>query len=529
MQKSNNYQTLSRNFIIMSVSLPNKPTRTSTSRLYGIIAGLAGFFIVAFFFDLDPKHPEITCALAVTIIMAIWWISEAVPIAITSLLPVALFPVCGVADGQVVSSAYFNHVIFLFMGGFLMALAMEKWNLHKRIALKILLMVGLSPASILFGFMFATAFLSMWISNTATAMMMVPIVISVTGEMERKLSPGEARKYGIGLLLGVAYSASVGGMATLVGTPPNLAFSRIFTIMFPEAPEISFSEWMSLGLPIAVVMFFVVYFYLSFLFLPKKNSKGTGKQQIKEAYQELGPVKKEEKIVLAAFIILAFLWIFRKDLDLGFVLIPGWARLFPYPEYLNDGTSAMIIGINLFLIPSTQKNDMIMDWTTARRLPWRIILLFGGGFALAEGLASSGFSAWFGDQLSFLSGVHPLLMIFIIALMLSFLTEITSNTATTQIILPILASMAVSMKVHPLLFMLPATLAASMAFMLPVATPPNAIVFGTNRLTIKTMAKNGFLLNLIGVILVSLMVYYLGGMLSDVPLSELPVWAIKSR
>lgn len=495
-------------------------------KLISLSSGALLFMLILLFFDLDPGHPEVTAAFAVAALMSVWWITEAIPIAATALLPVVLFPLLGVADGKEVSSAYFNHIIFLFIGGFLMALTMERWNLHKRIALKILLVVGMSPAKILFGFMAATAFLSMWISNTATAMMMVPIVLSVIKSLDQNMESGQVRKYGLGLLLGIAYSASVGGMATLVGTPPNLAFSRIYTIMFPEAPAISFAQWMIVGVPIAVVMLIVLFFYLYFLFSPKSGDISGGQESIRKAYDGLGKVKPEERIVLIAFCLLAFLWIFRKDIDLGGFTVPGWSGLFAHPKYINDGTVAMAISLMLFIIPApTVSEERLLNWETARRVPWRIVLLFGGGFALAQGLSASGFSAWLGEQLVFLKGIHPLVVIFFIALTLSFLTELTSNTATAQIVLPIMASMAVSMEVHPLLFMLPATLAASMAFMLPVATPPNAIVFGSGRLTMRDMARNGFVLNLIGVLLVTLLVYYFGDMLTGEPLDQLPGWA----
>ena len=490
------------------------------------LSGILLFLIILVFFDLDPEKPEVTSAFAVAALMAVWWITEAVPIAVTALIPVVLFPVLGVADGKAISSAYFNHVIFLFIGGFLMALAMEKWNLHKRIALKILLAVGVSPAKILFGFMFATAFLSMWISNTATAMMMLPIVMSVIKAVEVQLDEKSISRYATGLLLGVAYSASVGGMATLVGTPPNLAFGRIYSIMFPGAPAISFADWMAVGVPLAALMFAVVFTYLRIFFVPWKSDTSGARDNIRRAAKRLGGMRREEGIVLAAFISMAALWVFRKDIDARILVVPGWSGLFTNPEYLNDGTVAMAVSVLLFMIPSKSDNkEYILDWPTARNLPWRIVILFGGGFALAQGLADSGFSGWLGEQMVFLRGIHPLVVIIFIALALSFLTELTSNTATAQIILPIMASMAVSMQVHPLLFMLPATLAASMAFMLPVATPPNAIIFGSGKITIKTMARNGFILNLIGVLLVALMVYYFGDILSRTSLTELPAWA----
>jgi len=489
------------------------------------LAGVLVLLAILFFVDLQPGKPEVTAAFAVAALMALWWITEAVPIAVTALLPVVLFPVLGVADGKVISSAYFNHIIFLFLGGFLMALAMERWSLHKRIALKILMIVGVSPVKILFGFMFATAFLSMWISNTATAMMMLPIVMSVINEIEDSLPHKKVKPYATGLLLGIAYSASVGGMATLVGTPPNLAFGKIYSIMFPDAPPISFAQWMAIGVPVAAVMFVVIFVYLLIVFIPKRSSGGGAKETIHQAYKKLGKMQSEERVVLVAFITLAALWIFRNDINAGVFVIPGWSGIFKNPEYLNDGTVAMAISVLMFLIPSSKTKEYILDWKTARKLPWRIVILFGGGFALAQGLADSGFSAWLGEQMVFLRGVHPLFIIVFISLTLSFLTELTSNTATAQIVLPIMASMAVSMQVHPLLFMLPATLAASMAFMLPVATPPNAIIFGSGKITIRTMARNGFILNIIGVILVALMVYYFGEFLSGAPLEILPEWA----
>lgn len=482
---------------------------------------------IVLFANLDPKNPAVTYTLAVAVLMALWWVSEVVPLAITSMLPIILFPIFGVMNGKEVSSSYFNHVIFLFIGGFLVALALQKWNLHKRMALWILNLIGTGPARILFGFMFATAFLSMWISNTATAMMMVPILLSIIVELEEKNSPEKVKHFSTGLLLSIAYGASVGGLATLVGTPPNLSFARIFNIYFPDAPEISFSTWFFFAFPISVIMFIVAYGYLYFVFIRRdKANIQLDKNQISNQLAGLGPMKYEEKILLVAFISLAMLWFFRSDISIGFMTIPGWSNLFSNPKFLNDGTVAVFVATVLFIIPSREKKgEFIMDWKAAEAIPWEIILLFGGGFALASGFKESGLSTWFGEQLSWIGVLHPMLIILIIAAVVTFLTEVTSNTATVEAFLPILAGLAISTEINPLLFMLPATIAGSLAFMLPVATPPNAIVFGTKRLTMLDLAKSGFWLNIAGILVVTIITYYLGTYVFGIDPKVFPDWA----
>ncbi|MEN8185805.1 MAG: SLC13 family permease, partial [Bacteroidota bacterium] len=482
------------------------------------------FLYILFFVKLDESNPSVTATFAVAVLMALWWVSEIVPLAVTSLLPVALFPVLGIMNGKEVSSTYFNHVIFLFLGGFLIALAIQKWNLHKRIALKILLIVGTKPAKILLGFMLATAFLSMWISNTATAMLMIPILISILHELEDINTKEDVKHFSIGLLLSIAYSASIGGIATLVGTPPNLSFARIFNIYFPNAPEISFATWFFYAFPIVIVMFFIAWFYLYLVFVKReKKWKNIQKNKLQELYQNLGNWTYEEKVIFVIFIILALLWFFRADISIGEFTIYGWQNIFKNPSYFNDGTVAIFIGIILFLIPSKQiEGEFLMDWKTAESIPWEIILLFGGGFALATGFKESGLSQWFGEQLIWLKDVHPFFIILTIAFVVTFLTEITSNTATVETFLPVLAGLAMSIEVNPLLFMLPATIAGSLAFMLPVATPPNAIVFGTKRLTMIDMSKTGLFLNIIGIIIVTLSTYYLGTFIFDIQLDVLP-------
>ncbi|MCB0804440.1 MAG: SLC13/DASS family transporter [Bacteroidales bacterium] len=502
-------------------------SKNKTRFLSGLIGGLSAFVFVAVFVKLDPERPESTFTLATAVLMAIWWIAEVVPLAVTALLPVVLFPLFGILDGKSVSSAYFNDVIFLFLGGFLVALAMQKWNLHKRIALRILLFTGVSPGRILFGFMLATAFLSMWISNTATAMMMIPIVISVIDQLEKQLGKKQSNRYSIGLLLGIAYSASIGGIATLVGTPPNLAFARIYAITFPDAPEITFGQWMVFALPLSVLFLLFTWFYLYKIFC--KNLKYSGRtyqNELREQYAETGKMGSEEKTVMSGFVLFALLLLFRSDIHLGSFVIPGWADIFSNPKYINDGTVAILIGILFFLIPARRGSDFILDWQTAQQIPWRIILLFGGGFALADGFTKSGLSAWIGESMGGFGALHPLIIILLISTIMIFLTEVTSNTATAQMILPIVAALSVSVNVHPLLFMLPVTIAGSMAFMLPVATPPNAIIFGTDKVRILDMSKTGFVLNLVGIIFITLAIWFYGRFVFGIEGWELPTWAI---
>lgn len=506
-----------------------KSKTTKTQQLALIIAPIVSLLIILFA-DLDPQNKSVTYCLAIALLMAVWWISEAIPLAVTALLPVALFPVFGVVDGKTISAMYFNHLIFLFVGGFLMAFAMERWNLHRRIALRILIFFGISPGRILFGFMLATSFLSMWMSNTATAMMMVPIALSIILKLEESLGNEKMGRYSVGLLLGIAYSASIGGIATLVGTPPNLSFARIVSIIFPEMKEISFADWFIYAIPVTVLLFIAAWLLLYLMYKPKKGWQNIKLSEFEKEYELLGKAKTEEKVVMVLFTILAFLWIFRSGFNIQSFVVPGWAALFPNPSYINDGTVAIFIAILLFVIPSrTKKGERIMNWETARKVPWNIVLLFGGGFALAQGFVDSGLSVWFGEQLAALANVEPLILTLANVTMMSFLTELTSNVATTEMILPILAGLSISIKINPLLLMIPATLAASLAFMLPVATPPNAIVFGTNRIKVKDMVRTGILLNITGIIIATLVMYFWGVLVFDIDITAFPAWAAGSQ
>jgi len=461
--------------------------------------------------DLKPGSPEVTFTAAIALLMTLWWLTEVINLGVTALLPLFLFPLLHIMPGKAVAPIYFNNIILLFMGAFIVALALEKWGLHRRIGLRILVLLGNSGPGIILGFMLTTAFLSMWISNTATAMIMVPIALAVIAKLEDDLGREALHGFTVALLIAIAYAASIGGTATIIGTPPNLAFVKIYSIYYPEADPITFSQWMVFALPVATVFLFAAWGIILGLSGVFKLNISLDRSYFKDEYAKLGPVSYEEKVVLVTFTTMAVLWITRAELQIGSVVIPGWSNLFPDPDFIDDSTIAIAMAFILFLIPAkSEKSDRIMHWTNARQLPWSIILLFGGGFALAEGMKTSGLSEWIGQNLHSLANVTPLIIILVIALLVVFLTELTSNTATTQMILPILASVAAATGIAPLLLMIPATLAASYAFMLPVATPPNAVVFGSKRLKVYEMARIGILMNFLGTGLILLAVFFLG-------------------
>ncbi len=503
------------------------PTR-SISQKAGLILGPVLFFIIILFFDFEPEKPIVTRMAAVAILMAVWWITDAIPLFATALLPMLLYPLLGILKGKAVAPVYINSTIFLFMGGFMIALTMEKWQLHRRIALFIIRLIGGGPSRIILGFMAASAFLSMWISNTATAIMMVPIGLAIVLQMETKFGEEKTHKFTISLMLGIAYACSVGGVATLVGTPPNLSFARIFEITFPTAEPIAFGTWFIMGLPLCMVMLLVIWLILTKIFFRVPSHITVDRSIVDKEYNQLGKMNFEEKAVLIVFLLTAFLWVFRKTLHLGFVSIPGWSQLIPYPKMIDDGTVALTMAMVLFLIPTRSKDAKtatIMGPDVIKNIPWNIVILFGGGFAMAKGFQVTGLSTLIGNQFSELAGMSPLLMINIICFGLTFLTELTSNTATTEMILPILASVAFAMKANPLLLMIPATLSASCAFMMPVATPPNAIVFGSGRIKIAEMAKVGFFINIIGVLVITAIFYIIGTMVFTINPGVFPEWA----
>ena len=466
---------------------------------FGLILGPALFLIILLWFHPEELSKEANAILASTIWIAIWWITEAVPIAITSLLPVVLFPLTGGMELAETTASFGHRYIFLYIGGFILAIAIERWNLHKRIALNIIQLIGTNVKNVILGFMVATAFLSMWISNTATSVMMLPIGMSIISQLmdNPKTVENENQNFGKALMLAIAYSASIGGMATLIGTPPNLVLATI--VQETYGIEITFSKWFMFGLPISLILLAICWKYLTEIAFTFKQKKFPGgRNEINKQLKSLGKLSYEEKMVLLIFVGTAFAWITR-----SFLL----QKLIPN---LDDTIIAVIAGILLFILPASKsKNRKLINWEEAVKLPWGILLLFGGGLALAQGFKTSGLAEWIGGQLTLLEGASIFILLLFLIALVNFLTEITSNLATTAMILPILAPLSLVLDVNPFILMVGATVAASCAFMLPVATPPNAVVFGSGYLRIPDMAKTGVWMNLFSIIFLTIMVYFL--------------------
>ena len=438
--------------------------------------------------------------VAVASLMAIWWITEAIPIAATALLPVALFPLLNVMSTKATTSSYANDIVFLFLGGFLIAMAMQKWHLHRRIALHIIKVVGVSPSRIILGFMLATAFLSMWISNTATTMMMLPIAIAVASKLtnnDNSGANGYTAYFGVALMLGIAYSASIGGVATLIGTPPNAILAGIVEHVYGH--RISFAAWMAFGLPLSIVMLAFAWFYLTRIAYQVKHQSVTSmKGVIDKEIRQLGAMSRQEQLVALIFAMVAITWIARGLLEINWL------------DGVSDASIAIIGGLLLFIIPANiKKREFLLDWSSAVKLPWDILILFGGGFALAHGFSESGLTEWVVMQMSILKGANVIIVILVITLAIIFLTEVTSNTATATLVLPVLGALATALDMVPMTLMVPAAIAASYAFMLPVATPPNAIVFSSRYVSIPQMARAGFYMNLVASLLITVFVIVL--------------------
>ena len=498
------------------------------TRVRWISAALGVFaaILIVCFVDLAPDKPAVTRAAAVALLIGTLWLTEVLPLAVTSLLPLVLFPLLGIASGEQVAREYFQDVIFVFLGGFIVALAMQRWNLHQRVAMFILSSFGSSPGRLVLGFLVSTAALSMWISNTAAAMMMVTIALAVLRTADERLEREAARRTGVALMLAVAYGSTIGGIATLVGTPPNLVFVQMFRDRFPEAPPISFARWMMFACPIAAILLGCVWLLLVKCVMPRGQRDFISRETLTADYRRLGPTRFPEWAVMATFGAMVVLWITRNRLDLGGIQLFGWSLWFDKPKFITDGTVSIAMALLLFLVPVRKPiPTTVMNWETAARLPWHIVLLFGGGFALAKGIEQSGLSMWLGDQLQGF-GVLPIVaFLLLICAGICFVSEFTSNTATTQLVLPILAAIAVRLEVNPLMLMLPATIACSWGFMMPVGTPPNAIVFGTGRVRITEMARVGLIVNLLAVAITVLAMMAWGRWVWGIDATTFPDWA----
>lgn len=522
------------------------------ARRAGLIIGVALFFGLLFVpgLPLDALQRRVA---AVTALTACLWLTVAIPVGAASLVPAALFPLLGVMTAREVAPIYLRDLVLLFLGAFIVALGLERWGVHRRIALAVIHAVGSSRRRLVLGFMAASAFLSMWINNTATTLLMLPIVAAVLARVEEEGdelgSPDHDPRFGWCLLLGVAYSSSVGGMSTPVGTAPNQEFLGQFGTLYPDGPKITFGDWFIAFVPLVLLFVPLAWLLLTRVIYRFKDVKGAGREVIATERQALGRMSKAELRMAAVFVVTALLWVFRADLSLGGFVVPGWSRLFMGPEAadpiwyaqhkndISDATVATLMAIATFVIPSGLKagaaadageirdRRFLMDWRTASKLPWEVLLLLGGGFCLAHAFKLSGLDVVIGDALApILEDKPSWVVVAAVALFVSLLTEVTSNTATTAVLLPVMAAAATAAGVDPLMVMLPATIAASAAFMMPVATPPNAVVFSTRRIPVPAMARAGIWLNLLMVIIITLVFeFWASGQLGVS--GTVPAWA----
>lgn len=447
---------------------------------------------------------------AIVVLMGLFWILEILPIGITALLPLILYPIFKIETANNVSINYFNSTIFLFLGGFILSIAIEDSGLHTQIAKKMVKFFGVTKYGVLLAFIFSAFFLSMFISNTATTLILFPIALSVANYFKIQVNESQYQNLSKALLFAVAYSSSIGGTATLIGTPANLIFHKIYQIYFPNLPPISFASFLFMVFPLAFLMITLLFLLLFALFLPNIPCKLVGKP-IDEIISTERKLSYSQKLVALVFTLTCLLWVFRVNIAIGDLLIPGWSNLLGLESQIDDGTVAVFSVLLLFTLSFivSRKTKPFIDVSSLRKVPWEIILIFGGGFALADGFEKSGLSKAIASQISSLTGVHPLLLIVIICTLVVGMTEFSSNTAVASTFLPLIATISAGLGTSPIKMMIPATISASYAFMLPISTPPNAIVFSTRVISLTEMVRTGFLLNLIGIVLVSFYFYLL--------------------
>jgi len=476
-------------------------------RLTGLVLGLLLFAIPHFVAPPAGLSPEGWKVVGAALLMAVWWVTGPVHVSATALIPLVAFPLMGILDMKAAAAGFAHPLVFLFLAGFLIAQALQRWKLHRRIALTIAASVGTRPDMLILGFMVAVAFLSMWVSNTATAVMMLPVAMSVIAYIGTGAKDKEQDGVGTAMMIGIAYAASIGGIGTLVGTPPN-AFMAAF-LSKEHGIEISFSNWMLFAVPIVVVFLPIVWFVLTRFLHPEcvqvkdKKAGKKGHEVVVAELQKLGPMQNAEKRVGLVFLAVALLWIFR----------PLIKDNIEFLSFINDTSIGIFCGLLLFLLPSgnpgAEKDQRLLSWKEAEKLPWGVLILFGGGLSLAAAISSTDVASWIGGGLGMFTGLSLIVLIAIVAVTIILLTELTSNTATTAAFLPIVSSVAVSAGIAPLALAAPAALAASCAFMLPVATPPNAAVFGSGYINVGQMVRAGIFMNLIGLVLIVLASRYI--------------------
>lgn len=485
-------------------------------KLVGLALGPLAALILVLFPAPEGLEPSGWYTAAIGLWMAVWWITEAIPIAATALLPLVLFPMVGAGSIDETASPYANPLIFLFLGGFLIALAMQRWNLHRRIALKTISGIGTTPTAIVIGFMTASAFLSMWVSNTATAMMMMPIglsVIKLVRDAEESAETSQTHSFGALLMLAIAYSCSIGGVGTIIGTPPNALLVGFFDESY--GLDIGFARWMMIGIPTVLVTLPLAFLVLRWIFPFNLKEIPGGRRLIDQKLEGLGPMSRPERMVAGVFALVAFLWITRPLLD---AYVPG----------LSDAGIAIFGALVLFLMPVDRARGVfVLNWEWAERLPWGVLLLFGGGLSLASAVSRTGLATWIGETMTMAEALPIIVILAIVTTTVVFLTELTSNTATAAAFMPIMASVAIGVGQNPLLLAVPAALAASCAFMLPVATPPNAIIYGSGELTIPEMARAGVLLNLACIVMVTVLCYTILLWFFGVEIGVIPDWAVQ--
>lgn len=468
-------------------------------RMMAILAGPATGALVWLLATSGELNGPICNMAFITVWMAVWWITEAVEIGVTSFIPFVFMPLLQIMKADEVAAQYMEQTIFLFIGGFFLAYAMEKWNLHLRIAYSIIMLTGNSPARILAGVMLTAFLISMWISNTATTLMLVAAVSAIAGHAE--LFNGKHNEVAGAFLIGLAYSATIGGMSTIVGTPTNMIFTGFWESHYPEREPISFLRWSAFGIPFSVTMLIIGYFLLKKMF--RVGTEGSDKSFVRKKYEALGEVSMEQRMVIALFAITVFLWFTRSEIRVGTMAIGGWESWFP-KGYIRDSTIAISTSLLLFVLPAREKGKSLLEWNDVKRLPYNIILLFGGGFALAKGIEVSGLGDYLANRLQFFRDYPLWILLAALAVLITLLSELASNVATITLMLPILASLASSLNIDPLKLMLPATFAASFGFMLVIATAPNTIAYATGHFESKKMFRAGLWMNLAGIALLTM-------------------------
>lgn len=486
------------------------------NKTFKILLGPVLAIVIGLFFYKTGNSAVVSKTAAVLVLMAYWWMTEAVNIYVTSLMPVILFPLMGVMGIDAVAPQYMKDVIFLYIGGFMLTFAIERWNLHQRFSLRILMSFGNSPEKLVLGFMLTSFFISMWLNNTSTTLMMLPVALAVISQLH---GGNLTKRSGLStaILLAISYASTIGGTATLVGTLPNMVMKKFYDENFADAAQLDFSRWFLFALPLSIVFLACCYFIFKWLLLPKSDHILPDADYCKDAYKKLGKMSFEEKAIAFIFGAAIILWFTLDDKDIWGMHIVGWrtllfnAHIIPDPKFVNESLVAIVMGMSLFFFPSKNiKGATLINWDDVKRLPIGIIFLFGGGFALSKGVEVSGLSLWIAQNCLGLQGLNQWVMVFALCLITTLFSEFASNTATVSLFMAILIPIIPELGIPPLLLMMPVTMAASFSFMLPVGTPPNTIVFGTELIQVKTMLRVGLWLDIIGAIVITTFTMTLG-------------------